>query len=302
MFNPPDVRNCLGALAVVVTLNALQDRIALGCSRSSCERGEMFPTGGQVPANAVVVFQREVLWLSWENADAGASRLDIRVVDSTGEERAIAFEEVPLSGEDAGGDQAANRQWVPAQRLAAGDRLQLEYTDACSGATERGEVTIVAEAISPETLGEVVVAYATDELEVFAGSAACTASVLTRYANVSVELSKRAQPWADILRYELLVDGERFESDDWPEQQEDWTWGAGRGIGGSRLGRGVERVFAICEPTDGEVEGGVSAGKHQVQMRAFCQMAASLKPARTTSSSVVPQDLPRMQTTTRVVM
>jgi hypothetical protein len=159
----------------------------------------------------------------------------------------------------------------PLSTLEAGTKLLFTWDENCraplgvepaDGGVARGEreLTVAAAAPRPTLIG-------TLRAEVTRGPIAkgqCAEAVDAAYADLTIELSEPARPYANMLRYELHVDGvvapSYFEApvpiyEDPPA------------IGESSLGRGKERIFVVCgaSPTPPPY-GAISSGKHRVRM------------------------------------
>lgn len=244
---------------------SFEARPALACSPPQCTAGEVFPNAGLIPSNAVVFFEHASILRSDLVVDGGSPEDALRVYvegGDAGDER-LTLRQEPI----ASGDQAlagAETAWHLDQ-AEPGTTLRVERTDACTGETTTTHITLTDSVKTPQRLGELEVETHVGPLDLWTSSGSCTAPTLATYADVRVDLSTEAEAYAQVLRYRLWVDDDYFASDDWVGD-----WGPNRGIGGGGLGRGVERVYAVCDASNEDALGkGVTPGTHTIQMRAL---------------------------------
>jgi hypothetical protein len=253
---------------------------ALACSPRVCNPGEVFPNAATLPENAVQWFVRRSTERLDLAADAAtkADRFSVFVVPNDADAGAEE-QELELIQEDVGAVpaiHAADERWVPKASVPPGTVLRVERYDACSQETLSARAVVIEAGGVPSTLGTLVTTTGFAALNLWTVQGTCTKPVNAQFGDVRVQLSNAAQPYADVLRYSLRVDGELYRNTDWIWDDEGVRLEAT--IGGSALGAGVERVFAVCDPYDDETEGeGVSASEHDVQMVALLPDGTEIK-------------------------
>jgi MYXO-CTERM domain-containing protein len=98
-------------------------------------------------------------------------------------------------------------------------------------------------------------------LEVVTSKGSCNEVIDAAYVDISIRLAADAQPWAEALQYETLVDGKPYRAAN----------DAGQLIplGASWIGRGSDRILTRCDSAapDGTFSG-VEPGTHEIAMRA----------------------------------
>lgn len=238
-------------LAATLAL-ALVSRNADACSAPPCfgSKAYVLPAnGGTVPANAAAlpVFAPALpfpLTVTLEKVEAGGST---PVTIERGTDAARPDVLLP-SGLEAGASYKLT--------VAVADR---DPESAC-GSTSVTTFTAGPSAPKPTTLGALKIkANGLTKLGL-AASGRCSAVVEVARAELEIEPSTEAAPWAGLLRYETYVDGKKwFASND-----------AGMQVhrAGSWVGIGKDVVYAACE-TIPETFAGVSQGRHSVVMKAF---------------------------------
>jgi hypothetical protein len=236
---------------------------AHACSGPSCAQTGMLPlAGGSMPANAVqLIWRRSQIF-----ASERASELHLYVVEG-GTRRELAFTVASLPGDASG----SLYRVVPSTQIAAGSELAVEADELClaEGAPFTSSLRVGPAAPAPSSLGKLEIESRSQELvPLWVTSGECYRSVKVASVRTRVALSAAAQPYADLLRYELQVDGQPYASQeaapDWRHQQSPPR------IGTSVLGRGAERIYHVCE-SDAAVPAtsGVAEGEHRAQMFAL---------------------------------
>ncbi len=278
----------LGRLIVATALPlVVHNSSAYACSPASCEPGDTFPTSGSIPSNALAWFTMSST-VSAEAADAGSVEDGIKVFvmpSDAGQE--VEFELTSDGTPSPDWPGGADEVWVPSTSIAAGTRLRVESSLNCGQSVESSEITVTEPAPLPTSLGTLAVATSVGPLLLWTNSGSCVDRVPAVYADVEVTLTPEAQPFADVLRYSLLVDGEHYRSTDYDEYDEELDsggWPPRRPISGSEHGPGKDRVYATCVPHQGG-ELGVAATQHELQM------VALLPDGTTITSDVVGVDL-----------
>lgn len=244
-----------GALFLLAGLASLPASSAQACSGLPCWPGRVLPMGGRVPLNQ--------LTLIWETPqrmigvrDPVTPHLYLRTAGNRSE--------LPLR--EAGSGLAV--KLTPDVPVAAGSQLLFEWADDCSVRATRSAMFEVTDAAPlPNTLGKLQVL---DEergpVLVSVSTGECAAPVQGVYADLSVELSAEAVPYADVLRYGLVVDGSSGPSYGYNPG----PYGSLPRVGATMQGPGRDRVFVLCGEHRGErLDMGLKAGVHRVQMVAW---------------------------------
>jgi MYXO-CTERM domain-containing protein len=161
---------------------------------------------------------------------------------------------LPIAFEQAG--------WMydlrPADPLEVGKTYRFELPDnGCGEPLTRTFSTTEPVELSSSSLGTLVAEPPELTLIDVPESVSCFIQVPAVSVRIELELDPQLEPFAALLVYRTLVDGES-----WGHIPHDF---APSNIGGSWRGRGVDEVFATCPSDSSE---GVSLGAHQVQMRA----------------------------------
>ncbi|MEO1273706.1 MAG: hypothetical protein AAFX99_36985, partial [Myxococcota bacterium] len=239
---------------------------AEACSWASCNSpGYLLPEEeARIPANAP-----GLLWtpLALENT-AAASDLHLRNLDS---EEVLPVEVMPFTAVAQGGP--AHLSVLPAAQEGAGwleegarYRLVTPNTSAesdCDGPMSpvASTFTVEAEAPLPESLGTACWhAVGSGPLSV-AEETACSHQPDARWIDIGLELDPTAQPWTDLWVYEVLVDGE-------PWAAADFSGALPYPTGSSWIGRGLDRVFAICDAHPHSDASFLVPGTYEVSWRA----------------------------------
>jgi hypothetical protein len=237
---------------------------ARACSGFDCQETALLPPdGGAVPENNV-----ELIWRrSAINAGEIGTELHLYALEG-GARRELAF---TLSSPPGPGSGAFYRV-VPRRALAAGTEVVVEADEVCDaeGASATSSFRVAPAAPLPSSLGKLESEYGNTPLELWVFTGECYRPHQAAWALLRVTLSESARPYADLLRYEMHVDGQPFSTE---EAQPDWRSQPPRPLGGSVLGRGVDRIYSVCETPDPFAmhapPTGFSRGTHRVQMFAF---------------------------------
>ena len=232
------------------------------CSEPPCQNGFLVPLGDSVrmPENAPGLW-----WRATRDGDAanGESVL-VTLVGSPG---------VPARDLDV------SRSWVAprmvegeaqpggvllAVPLVAGQHLHVEASDACAiggRAPFIASVSITPSAPIPTRLGSLTAtAPVQGPLTIASDGGGCSREAQAVHVDVALTLDAAAQPWADLLLYETRVDGVRYVAAEsaihGPPPHVSW------------VGRGRDRIFALCEGTSatGDESAGLSPGLHEVRL------------------------------------
>lgn len=238
-------------LFVAATALAVPVSSARACSGPPpCSEVSAYPGTASLPANV------SGIWIDrgWTSGDfIVTSSLTLEPTD--GPARAIPFTEVDVG---------------PAVRLAFDETLPVgatlrydattdcEYANTASRSWTITEPVAVPNALGTLELGEV------DRSGIAPSSflsASCTALVPAATGRVALTDEASFAPWKDLVVYETIVDGTRW--DPYVVLLDTYVPFS---FGGSRVGRGVDEVFVHCDP---EERGRLAAGSHTVSMRAY---------------------------------
>jgi hypothetical protein len=255
------VFGCLVALAASVLPDPSSAR---ACSGPACAKTALLPPdGGSVPENSV-----ELIWRP-SVVFAGDARTELHLYElDGGTRRELAFGLTAVPGDDAGSLQKI----IPRERLAAGTELLVEAEEVCEseGARASSSLRVGPAAPAPSSLGTLEIEAMGYPLELRVQSGECFRPHSVASVRVRVVLSESARPYADLLRYEMHVDGAPYTTE---EAQPNWREQPPRQIGASVLGRGVDRIYCVCETPPPfaftPLPTGFSQGTHRVQMFGF---------------------------------
>jgi MYXO-CTERM domain-containing protein len=142
---------------------------------------------------------------------------------------------------------------TPKQPVAAGTELVFEADNGCTGTKLSTSVHVKAESPLPTNIGTLSAATHSGPVSVPA-SGVCYAPVAASYADLTITLSAEARPFADLLRYELRVDGAISPSYPSPYNPQ------------SDVAPALDRVYALCARQEGVMSRGLAPGKHRVQI------------------------------------
>jgi hypothetical protein len=135
----------------------------------------------------------------------------------------------------------------PTQPLTAGSLLRIRYSPGCGEEKRAASVTLTESAPLPTQLGWIHADEGIGMIKTRSGFGSCVDYINTGYADIRIELSDEAQPYADQWIYQLRVDGylhPRFDSDPYLSPHMHAAWDSSRG-------RNRDRIFAAC---NGELE------------------------------------------------
>ena len=241
-----------GTLLFTAT-HLLAPQIATACSGPLCLRGAVLPSEGTLPSNMVVLLWRKPSDQGLSLANDAATL----VQRTTTGDLPIAWSPVEVA------------PWlvkvVPDVPLAPGTMLVFSYDATCGETSERveTELTVSELALRPSSLGALVVEKRRGTIEE-AGGSACKNRFDAVYADLRVDLASEARPYADVILYERIIDGDPRGNFQVPDATS--MWGATPpAFGGSRLGRGIDRIYASCDPKAYAPTGW--PGKHRVKLR-----------------------------------
>jgi hypothetical protein len=235
----------------VVALITLPSAEALACSPPRCWEPALWPASGSVPANMVTLSFRP-------GRESGAPGMDAsvaapRLFRIEGETRvSVPFTSSPQPG--------GNLLWLtPVETQPVGARLVLEADPtSCEDTAFRAELVVSEPVPLPTTVGALEARVKREALGISVINGSCDALVDASFADLEVQLSEAARPYAGLFRHQLFVDGapvgpfySSLRDGETPPQ-------------------GQARIFAICaqegwvSPSAG---GAVGVGKHRVRMK-----------------------------------
>jgi hypothetical protein len=235
-------------LVCVAILAALPTARALACSAAPCFDTFLFPASGSVPANMI-----QLMFMPGGSLpDRGADVIAPRLYRLEGESKLS----IPFTSSTS----TVGRTFItPVQAQPAGARLIVEADPGgCSNEPFHAELSIGEAAPLPTTLGTLAAQTKRDVLRVAVINGSCDGLVDAAYADLSVQLSESAAPYAGLFVYQLFVD--------------DTSHGGFSSslVGGERLAQGQARVFTVCNKESWLSLPGtdVPAGVHRVRMKA----------------------------------
>lgn len=244
----------LGVLSLVgLVVPCAPPSTARACSGPVCQEGEVFPPSGSVPANAVVI-QWSKPRSKGELALGSAGTL-YRIAE--GDQLIV----VPVTNQNPETSSLANL--VPTVPVAAGAQLFFKYDSECGeqSMTFATLLTVTAAAPLPSSLGTLAFTVQRGTIT-RAGGASCVETMDAVYADLTVALAHDAEPFRDVIRYRLEVDGETYASS-YVAGDPALPRAAFDKLGGSPLGRGKDRIYTACgKPGLSAVE----PGAHRVRM------------------------------------
>ncbi|HEX6242991.1 MAG TPA: hypothetical protein VFZ61_18890 [Polyangiales bacterium] len=156
----------------------------------------------------------------------------------------------------------------PAQPVEPGTQLELEWSRACETLAQgpqdpplrvRVHARVTAASPLPSSLGHLRAHHQTGAIAVPRGGS-CSDMIQASYWDLEIELSAEAEPYRDLLSYELRVDGQLADS-----YRDAQGWAQTIHYGGSSLGRGTDRVYMLCN-VGSNYAGNIGVGIHRVTM------------------------------------
>jgi len=192
-------RNLLLFLAVVALLGVvcwIAPPPSLACSYLDCGAANVHPAKGEIPANEFVLTYSPTRWLD------GGGLIEPHLYKVAGD----GGVELPLTLADAGGRLLT---LDTTQALSPGDQLVLE-----SGSNEcplpepfRTRFTVTEPRARPAVLGTLVATVTQGPLTIAGFGGACSTEIDASYADLVVEFAPEAVPFAEVMRYQLWLDG-----------------------------------------------------------------------------------------------
>jgi hypothetical protein len=235
----------IGQVALVccaVSIGLWAER-ARACEPIACSVGSVFPSGGEIPVDQ---FRLTFRAAQDQRESSGARSLatpHLFRLDGTARTE-LALQSAPVD------DDPFSFVLTPTAALAPGDRLVFEADQSpCSADILSATFTLTPVAPAPAMLGVLNVKLARQWLEIATSAGTCTTDVDAASADLSVSLSAAAEPFKDVVSYQLVLD-------DQPD--------VGASVG---LDRGAARVYAPCGSDPGLADS-TSTGPHRAFMRA----------------------------------
>jgi MYXO-CTERM domain-containing protein len=218
------------------------------CSRTPCWGTQFFPeTSTAVPANLPAFV--------WQpSGEATATDPDQVALTGNGNGTPLPFTATPR------GD--GTYLIVPSPALDEGSYVLSDNNQCLGSAGPRSSFTLGPAAPLPAQLGMLVAAPPQHgNLGVATAKGSCNELVYAAYVDLQLVLAPDAEPWANALHYETLVDGKRYRAAADINQIIP--------LGSSWVGRGRDRVIARCDSAtpDGTFSG-VEPGMHEIVLRA----------------------------------
>lgn len=261
----------MAALSLVVGASLVCPTAAHACSLSPCRAADVFPEKGSLPQDLVAFTFRPPR--DFGVPDGGVAAPHLYRVD--GDVRS----EVPVQVTPLGG---AGRAVLiePVDKLPPGTKLVLEAdAPSCAPTSKLAASYVVTEAAAlPASLGTLQFALARGPLRVGTRAGSCSEELDVTYADLTLQLAPAAQPLGDVLDYQWMVDGAPYDGF---VRSIQYGIGAPRFDmnGHSQLGRGIERVWATCQP-NGRSDALISAvapGEHRVSLRGTLRTGATVE-------------------------
>ena len=238
-------------LAAVTSVIAAAPSDAEACSQPLCRAGAFTPAdGATVPASVPGIHWRPMS--GFDGAPPDPSKVVLASAAAPGTPLPFTAMQLPQGG----------YLLAPDQPLAPGAAYVLSDQNTCGGQPIGPSVTfqVAGSAPLPTSLGALVeTANQIGPLTVAAG-APCSAEVEAHQIGIELQLAPEAIAWRDVLHFETLVDG--------------MVWRPTRSAvsavppGASWRGRGVDLLYRVCKTADDDVLEGLTAGPHDVVMRA----------------------------------
>jgi hypothetical protein len=170
------------------------------CSIAGCDGPAVLPASGEIPANELTLLYRG---LQERDGGVGAPRLYKLVGD--------ASVEVPLQLELRDTAPLGSRLFTvqPTESLKAGDQLLFEVAPSsfCSTQGLRTQFTLTEPRARPAALGTLAVAISRGLVSVTSG-VSCARTADAAYADLTLTFAAEAQPFAQVVRLQLVLDGQ----------------------------------------------------------------------------------------------
>jgi len=250
------VASATGVAAVAVTAAPADACDWDYCGAPAYLLPEVEAPAATIPANAAL------LWTPLRlTTDASTAVESLELRDAGGAAVAVEVAVVDLPRFHSFADPYVVR---PVQELQPGAQYTLHTPNTeCIGGDQVpiARAFLAAEAAAlPDSLGTLSAGPVVREDLVVAQDAACSWTQDVVRAHLSLELDASAEPWADVLVYETIVNGAFWGPSDFS--------GAGFATGSSWIGRGQDLVFAICNDNPYSEHSYLLPGTHTVRMRA----------------------------------
>jgi hypothetical protein len=257
------------ALAAAAWLSPFGQPSAHACKFLVCQSADVFPAGGDIPQDQLEFTFRPDRE-QYDQNDAGRPTPHLYRIEGD------ARSEIPLELTALAG-YPPSFTVKPASALPAGSKLVLEADAPTCRPEARLEATftVTEAAPAPTSLGTLKFALQRGLLEVGTRAGSCSETLDVAYADLTLELAAGALPFRSVLAYQWLVDGAPYDGffHVLPHGDE--------GNGRSELGRGVERVYALCEPAASSrpesLLSRTAPGEHRVSLRGVLRGGATVE-------------------------
>jgi hypothetical protein len=240
------------ALAIGVA-SWLSTRAARACTAPTCTRAVVFPAGGNVPADRLRLLYYPSGSVPPEVTDQANAVLP-RMYRLEGATKVNVPYDTALAG-------SLGLWLTPTTEQPLGTQLVLE-TDptSCPGDAALSATYSITEKrpTLPATLGTLTATTNRAQIPIAVDTGACSELADVAYADLRIELSEEALPFAALWRYQLYVDdrvhGSFIDS----------------ASASYRLPQGLDRIYAQCDGLDAGINGttAIAPGVHVVHLAA----------------------------------
>lgn len=228
---------------------------ARACEPLPCESGYLFPSGGMIPENGPPILWVPARGSAWPRAGSPMEPSALLKRDG----KVVATDiEVNVNSHFYHGA----GYWVRSKSgWKKGAQYQLEADNRCGTYATKllATFSITPPAMAPTKLGKLIaLPPTTGPLKVGTDIGSCSIQTSAVWIDVNLQLDPSATPWEAVIEYETLVDGKKWLRSD--------SIGTSPIPGSSWIGRGRDRIYALCDPNSPGFEG-VSEGKHEIIMQ-----------------------------------
>lgn len=236
---------------MVVCLVGVVGQIA-ACEPLPCESGYLLPTQGTIPENGPSILWVPARGSAWPQP-VSASKPSVYLQRDGTTVSAVIEPTLTSSG----------GYWVRSKSgWKQGKHYELKAENRCeigAGSPLFSTFNIGPPAPTPIKLGRLT-ASAPDKglLKVGTGIGSCSVQASAVWVDVDLALDPSTLPWESVIVYETLVDGKKWLVSD--------AIRTSPIPGSSWLGRGRDRIYALCDPNSPGFEG-VAEGTHEIVMR-----------------------------------
>lgn len=226
---------------------------AAACSPGSCVPGRLVPRdGATIPENTPALAWRPPIDFM-APGDSPRPALTVSRIDG----------DAPVVVEHEEEDAADGWVWIRLSQWHEGARYRVEVAADCG--PDAVELEVGPAAPLPDSLGQVVTpGPARQDLTVATVSGSCVTEIPAMVLPVSLEPDDSVRPWAELLLFQTMVDGEPWAP----------SWSLGPVEPHDELQGSDDLVFTECEPDpgqsvdDGALHDGVDPGEHAIRIDA----------------------------------